>query len=155
MTWNLCVHAPQDIHAPHLLTRFACLHEQVLPFFVFDPEVGLTVPTFTSAANSGLSDESLSTLQILRIARVLKIVRLLRASRILKRWEDRFSIRSTILYPLTYVAVLIFVIHCMACVFELSSNLAINQRQTWETVYFAGESNLGDPLTKYISALYW
>ena len=50
---------------------------------------------------------------------------------------------------------LIYVIHCMACVFELSSNLALDQRRSWEDVYLNNDPSAEDVLTKYLSALYW
>jgi len=131
-------------------TWFAVDLVSVLPFFLFDSETQVQL----LEEDAAVSEDQLATLQIVRLARVLKIVRLLRASRILKRWEDRFSLRSTVLHPLKYIAVLIFVIHCMACVFELSSNLALGQRDVWEKTYLRNDADTGAS-TRYLSALYW
>ena len=139
-------------------TWFAVDFVSVMPFFLLDEDVMGGVSSTSSEGSifslDGYDTDSLHVLNALRLLRVIKIARLLRASRIVKRWEDRFSFRSTVVEPIKYVFLLIFVIHCMACVLEMVSNMATDQRFSWEDFYLADDTT-ASASTKYLSALYW
>ena len=66
--------------------------------------------------------------------------------------EDTFSFRSAIVQPFKYVVILIFLMHCMACVLELASNLAWNERFTY--AFFAQHRPTRIPQSLFLYYVY-
>eukprot|EP00931_Biecheleriopsis_adriatica_P107498 TRINITY_DN8183_c0_g1_i5.p1 TRINITY_DN8183_c0_g1~~TRINITY_DN8183_c0_g1_i5.p1 ORF type:complete len:944 (+),score=150.79 TRINITY_DN8183_c0_g1_i5:57-2888(+) len=68
---------------------------------------------------NNVSGEGVSRLKILRTIRVFrlfKLLRILKASRVVKRWENRISLRSTHVYLIKFTLLIVLCCHWMACV---------------------------------------
>ena len=73
----------------------------------------------------------LKILRVLRILRLVKLVRLLRASRMLKRWEQRFPINYALLSLTKATGSVVLLAHWFACTWVLQAKVQDDLSSTW------------------------
>eukprot|EP00931_Biecheleriopsis_adriatica_P107500 TRINITY_DN8183_c0_g1_i7.p1 TRINITY_DN8183_c0_g1~~TRINITY_DN8183_c0_g1_i7.p1 ORF type:complete len:933 (+),score=147.16 TRINITY_DN8183_c0_g1_i7:57-2855(+) len=67
-----------------------------------------------NVAEDGMS--KLRILRTIRVFRLFKLLRILKASRVVKRWENRISLKSMHVYLIRFTLLIVLCCHWMACV---------------------------------------
>jgi len=105
------------------------------------------------------STTNLAVLRLLRLARLLKLLRIFRASRKLQRFRVNIRIKYSHIQLYTYTAILIFLIHWLACGYKLTAEKTTPEDPDTWIEHFADYKNVTTDqlhtIDIYFLALYW
>lgn len=77
----------------------------------------------------------------------------MRASRIIARYDDRVGISFVKARIVTYILIVVFCSHWLACILKLTVVIEADESANWILAYF-GHNDV-NPGTQYIAAWYW
>ena len=77
----------------------------------------------TGDAQAAADFKKLKIFRVIRLLRLLKLMRLVRGARILQRWENRISIRFSVLSLLKFLISTLIISHWIACLLRLTTDI--------------------------------
>ena len=105
------------------------------------------------------SVSDLKALRMLRLLKLMKLLRVLRAGRIFKRLESNVVVHYGVMKLWSFLFLVIFSAHLMACALRLVTGIEDNPDANWILNYYGDEryAKYDDPpwATLYLLAYYW
>jgi len=100
----------KEIACHYLKTWFTIDFLSILPY----DHITDIVKLFSDQPPDGL--EKLKIMRLLRVLRLIKLVRILKASRLVVRWQNRMSVKSSTTHLIKFIVLITIACHWMACV---------------------------------------